>query len=415
MGEKLLTEFACRTAKPKKQIYYLNDGGGLRLKCRPDGGRTWVFRFRFNSKESTLGLGAYPSTTIEKARREKEKYQEILEVGDNPSTMKKLTQTKQAAQNEETFGVLATEWLERNRTEWSAHHFERNAGLLNRFLLPQLSRFPIDSIEESYLFTVIKPVYDKGTKDSARRARAVAAQIFSYAKATHRCKRNPARDMADNLYFKKPPVKHYKALSQDAVPELMAELNKTGSGQRLEPRTACALLMALYTGLRDHSIRGATWTEIDFTKNLWVVPSERMKSGRAHKLPLPTQAITALHMLHPLTYRNPESFIFASNTKTGYMAENTLRLALHRLGHKVTVHGMRSLITDVLNENGFNADAIEKHLDHQEKNAVRRAYLRSEFMEERKRMMQWFADWCDQGESLLPSNNVIRIQRGRNG
>jgi len=420
-GMKLLTELAFKNAKPRHKVYYLNDGGGLRLRCRPDGSKVWLFRFRVHGKESCLGLGVYPTISLIDARILTKEHMKTVSEGRNPTVVKKINKAKHVAQQAATFGTLAAEWIEHNlkiqkinnKPRWSAHHLERNAGLLRRYLLPQLAQLPITSIDEDFLFAVLKPLYDKGTQDSARRARAVAAQIFSYARATHRCTLNPARDMADKDYFQKPEVKHFTAIAQEAVPSLVAELNKTGTEQRLEPRTACGLLVALYTGLRDHSIRGATWAEIDFTKNLWVVPGERMKSGRAHKLPLPTQAITALQMLHPLTYRSPESFIFASNTKTGYMAENTLRLALHRLGHKVTVHGMRSLITDVLNENGFNADAIEKHLDHQEKNGVRRAYLRSEFMEERKRMMQWFADWCDQGEGLLRSNNVVSLQARR--
>ena len=155
------------------------------------------------------------------------------------------------------------------------------------------------------------------------------------------------------------------------------------------------MLLALYTGLRDNSIRGAKWLEIDFENKFWTVPPERMKSKRLHKVPLPTQAIEALKALHPITHRTDDSYVFPSSGKYGFMAENTIRLALHRLGFKVTAHGMRSLITDVLNENAFNSDAIERQLDHLEQSQVRRAYLRSDFMDMRKTMMQWFADWCD--------------------
>jgi integrase len=125
------------------------------------------------------------------------------------------------------------------------------------------------------------------------------------------------------------------------------------------------------------------------------VPGSRMKSGREHTVPLPTQAIAALKLLKPLTYRNQTSYVFPGGGKHKIMSENTLRLALHRLRFKVTAHGMRSLITDVLNESSFNPDAIERQLDHSEKSQVRRAYLRSNFMDERIKMMQWFADWCD--------------------
>jgi integrase len=186
----------------------------------------------------------------------------------------------------------------------------------------------------------------------------------------------------------------------------MEALNRTGGAQTLDVKTVCALKLALYTGLRDHSIRGAKWVEIDFASATWEVPAERMKLRRAFKVPLPTQAIGVLKTLKTLTYKDDNSYIFPSAGKYGYMAENTLRLALHSLGFKVTVHGMRSLITNVLNEHGFNADAIERQLDHRESNKVRAAYLRSDFWDQRQVMMQSFADWCDG----VTTTNVIGIR-----
>ena len=215
--------------------------------------------------------------------------------------------------------------------------------------------------------------------------------------------------MSDNQYFKKPPVKHFEALAKEQVPQLMAALSKSPVEQQLDIKTVCALKLALYTGLRDNSIRGATWSEIDLAKNIWTVPASRIKSGKEFKLPLPTQAVTVFRTLEPITFKDPTSYVFPSASKYGVLAENTLRLALHRLGFKVTVHGMRSLITNVLNEKGFNRDAIERQLDHQEQNKVRASYLRSDFMDERIQMMQWFADWC--ADTQTP-NNVVTLKRG---
>ena len=135
-----------------------------------------------------------------------------------------------------------------------------------------------------------------------------------------------------------------------------------------------------------------------------------MKSRREHQVPLPRQAESALRELEQVTYEGPYSFVFASTSKQGHLAENTLRKALHRLGYKVTVHGMRSLITDVLNEQGFNSDLIERQLDHLERNSVRAAYLRTSFLEQRREAMQWFADWCDSGFAPAVVNNVVSIR-----
>ena len=409
-AEKLLTEASCKAAKAKAKLYYLNDGAGLRLRIRPDGSRTWIYRYRLAGKEMSAGLGAYPKVSLQVARAKAIEAKQHVIKGNNPSTESRIAKTNQVIKGEATFGVIAREWLAHNKPSWSSHTYERNLGLLKRYLLPDMDRLPIESIKESYLFTVIKTAYDKGTKESARRARAVAAQVFSHARNTHRGTTNPARDMADNQYFKKPPVKHFSALPQNKVGELITSLNVTGIEQKLAAKTVCALKLALYTGLRDNSIRGALWSEIDFDSETWIIPNSRMKSGREHQVPLPSQAIAALIAIKPLTHRNINDYIFPGGGKHKIMSENTLRLALHRLGFKVTAHGMRSLITDVLNENGFNPDAIEKQLDHAEQSQVRRAYLRSNFMDERVKMMQWFADWCDAKSKGTNLNKVISLK-----
>jgi integrase len=409
-AEKILTEASCKAAKPKNAVYYLNDGGGLRLRIRPDGSRTWIYRYKLDGKETSTGLGAYPTVALQVARAKALEAKQHVSKGDNASTAKRLAKANQIIKGDATFGNIAREWLAHNKSEWSTHHYERNEGLLRRYLLPDLERLPIDAIKEAYLYAVIKEPYDKGKKESARRARAIASQIFSHARATHRGTTNPARDMADNPYFKKPPVVHFSALPQADVAELIRKLNLTGAEQILDAKTVCALKLALYTGLRDNSIRGALWREIDLDAGFWTVPSTRMKSGREHQVPLPTQAVSALKAIHPLTYRNGDSSVFPGGGKHKIMSENTLRLALHRLGFKVTAHGMRSLITDVLNEYGFNPDAIERQLDHSEKSQVRRAYLRTNFMDDRIKMMQWFADWCDAQAAGINTDKVTRLR-----
>jgi integrase len=407
-AEKLLSEMTCKSSKAKSTIYYLNDGAGLRMRIRPDGSRTWIYRYRLDGKEMSTGLGAYPSVSLQIARAKALEARQEVSKGNNPSTSKRIAKTKQITKEGNTFGLIANEWLEHNKNDWSVTHYERNEGLVRRFLLPELGKLPIESIGESYLFSVIKKIYDRGTKVSAARTRTVAGQIFSFARATHRATTNPAKDMSDNPYFKKPTVKHFAALPKEQVPLLMTELNKVSKDQQLDIKTVCALKLALFTGLRDNSIRGAKWSEIDLERRLWTVPAARMKSCKEFKLPLPTQAIDIFKLLEPITFREPSSYIFPSKGKYGYMAENTLRLALHRLGFKVTIHGMRSLISNVLNEEGFNRDAIERQLDHQEPNQVRASYLRSNFMEERVKIMQWFADWCC---GSFVDKNVILIKR----
>ena len=394
-GEKLLTEAQCRAAKPKGTVYYLNDGGGLRFRVRPNGSRHWLFRYRRNGQEQTASLGTYPHVSLKDARERKSEARRTLSHGKDPLLERAAAKARvsEAAQN--TFQAVSQLWLENKKPVWSANHYKRNEGILRRLLTPTLGKLPIESISEKQLFLTLKPFYDAGTKESARKARAVARQIFAHGRALHLCTNNPARDMADNPYFAKPTVKHFTALAQEDVSALVAQLRPNGVEQRLKITTSTALLMALYTGLRDSSIRGARWSEIDLQNALWSVPAGNMKSRRPHRVPLPRQAVAAFRELERYTFLGPDSFVFASHGKSGHLAENTLRIGLHRLGFKVTVHGMRSLMTDVLNEAGFASDLIEKQLDHQLK-GVKAAYLRTEFLEQRRAMIQWYADWCDQ-------------------
>jgi integrase len=269
-------------------------------------------------------------------------------------------------------------------------------------LLPKLEKLPLTGIDAGALLRVLKAAERAGIAESARRARAIAAQIFDYAIGTGRATVNPARDLAKAL--RKPEVRHFAALPVEQVGDFLRALAES----TMEPVTKAALRLMLLTGLRDYSLRGALWGEVDLNAGRWTVPAERMKRGEAHTVPLPTQAIAVLRDLAKLTNRGPDSFIFASTGKSGHLAETTLRLALHRLGFKVTAHGFRSLLTDQLYLAGFRSEWVERQMHHREKNQVRAAYLRTDFIEQRATMMQWWADATDalslgQSQPALPS------------
>jgi len=403
-GLYLLTDAECKAAKPKNKVTYLNDGGGLRLRIHPNGSKTWTQRARFAGKEKNLGLGSYPAVTLTIARSKAQTNRDLINQDKDPVIIKRTQRAALAQRSTESFGAIAREFFKHNEEEWSATHYKRNEGLLRRFLLPDLARLPIQEITEAYLFSVLKKAYDAGTKESVRRARALAAQIFRFGKDTQRCTNNPAKDLAENSYFKKPQVKHFTAIAEEDVPDLVHQLNLTGEAQRLQAETACLLKILLYTGQRVSATIACQWNEIDFEKSLWTIPAQRMKNRKTHVVPLPRQAIIALKQLRGMSIPHGDGFVFRSHSQSGHLSNNAPRLALHRLGFTVTAHGLRSLITDVLNEAGFNRDAVERQLDHVEQNQVRRAYLRTDFWTERAEMMQWFADWCERDHR--PSNVI---------
>ena len=409
MAERKLSDRACKTAKPRKAIFYLNDGAGLRLQLRPTGAKYWMLRYHLAGRESTFQLGKYPDVSLEQARKDAGVARALVDKGLSPSVERKVAKARNVERGEATFAAVATEWLEHNQKGWSGHHHERNEGLLRRILFPEIGPLPVHEITEAMLLGALRKAYDSGIEESARRARAVAQQVFTYAKDTHRATHNPARELVGSSVLKKPEVRHFAALKPDQVGPLLSQLEASA----LEPVTKAALYLMLVTGVRDGALRPAPWGELDLKAGTWTLPPERMKSGREHRVPLPRQAVAVLKDLAKLTNRGPESFVFASRDK--HLAENTLRLALHRLGFKVTAHGFRSLLTDLLNERGFNADAIERQLDHVTKDKTRAAYLRSDFFDYRRPMMQWVADWADaqkanKADPAIPKN-VVPIRK----
>jgi integrase len=410
LAERILTDRACKGSKARKSIHYLNDGAGLRLQVRPNGTKYWMLRYHLAGRESTFQLGKYPDVTLEKARKAASEARALIDKGLSPTVARKVAKAHNVERGEATFAAVATEWLEHNKPGWSGHHHERNEGLLRRILFPELGPLPVHEITEAMLLGALRKAYDSGIRESARRARAVAQQVFSYAKDTHRATHNPARELVGSSVLKKPEVKHFAALKPDQVGPFLRNLE----GSDLEPVTKAALYVMLVTGVRDGALRPALWAEFDLRSATWTLPPERMKSGREHRVALPRQAVAMLKELAKLTNRGPDSFVFKDRKKK-HLAENTLRLALHRLGFKVTAHGLRSLITDLLNERGFNADAIERQIDHVMKDKTRSAYLRTDFFDYRRPMMQWVADWAEaqkakKADPAVPKN-VVPIRK----
>lgn len=409
MAEKRLTTRRCDTAKGKAKPYRLTDGGGLSLRVMPSGARYWQYRYRHGGRETILQLGSYPAIGLERARAEHARHRDVLRHGRDPVTARRVEKAQVRKAAGETFSAVADEWLDYYRPEWSGVHHERNEGLLRRVLRPVLGQLPLREIDATAVLSALKAAENDGILESARRARAIAKQVFDYAIATGRASVNPARDLGKAL--RKPEVEHFAALQADQVGSFLTALDASGA----TAVTKAALLLMLYTGLRDGSLRGAKWGEIDLDAAKWTIPAERMKRREEHAVPLPRQAMAVLKALKPATERGSDSFIFASGGKAGFLAENTLRIALHRLGFEVTAHGFRSLLTDELYKAGFRSEWVERQMHHRDKNAVRAAYLRTDFYEQRVPMMQWWADNCDalKAGKKAPAmpDNVIPMQR----
>ncbi len=395
-----LTDAKVRSAKPKEKAYKLTDGGGLYLLVNPNGGRYWRFKYRYGGKEKLLALGAYPDLSLADARELHSQARRTLALGNDPSDVKKEAKRQAALNSENTFEAIANEWCESRKHKWVTSYSEAMVERLKRHVFPKIGHRPIKDITAPEFLTVVRVVEGQGSLDLAQRLMQASAQIFRYAVATGRAERNPLVDLKGAL---KPPVRKHQAYLKDQdLPDYLAKLEAyDGSIQ-----TKLALKFLLLTFVRTTELRAATWKEIDFDKAEWRIPAERMKMREQHMVPLSKQAIAVLRELQSLT--GQWSYVFANQHKpSGFMSENTMLYALYRMGYhsKATGHGFRATASTILNEHGFEPSVIERQLAHAERNEVRAAYNHAQYLPERRKMMQWWADYIDEAASKPVSSN----------
>ena len=398
-----LTDTAIQNAKPGPKPQRLFDGGGLYLELAPSGGKWWRFKYRINGKEKRISLGVYPDVGLKEARNRRDEARKVLAGGGDPSEVRKEQRRQATAEIENSFETIAREWHEKQKGRWVPDHAARVLGSLEKEIFPEFGHRPVDQIGPPLVLAAIRKIEGRGVKDYPARVLQRVHGVFRYAVQTGRATVNPAADLSGALKTHK--VTHRPALSRADLPEFLKKLDAY-EGQ---PLTRLALRLALLTFVRSKELRGATWDEFDLERAEWRIPAERMKMRAEHIVPLSRQALAVLGHLQPLTERHSLVFPGQSNLKKP-MSENTMLYALYRMGYhkQATVHGFRATASTILNESGFMPDAIERQLAHTERNKVRAAYHRSEYLEERRRMMQWWGDYL---EGLANGANVIPLHR----
>lgn len=401
----MLTDIKLRSLKPRAKLYRVADTGGLCIEVAPTGSKLWRFRYRVGGKASMLSLGSYPEVTLIAARAKRDAVRSTLRGGVDPAGERRRAKTKAAHDRANTFAALATEWLEVQRKGKAKPATITKAEWLLGLLTPSIGLLTIDQIEPADLLTPLRALVDRGTVETAHRALHRAGQVMRYAVQTGRAKRNPAADLRGAL----PQV---KVTPRAAVtdPAEIGELLRKIDGYPGAYATRCALQLAPLVFVRPGELRGAEWAEIDLDAGEWIIPGARMKMGEDHAVPLAPQAVAILRKLHDLTGNG--RLVFPSGWQRDKpMSENTLNTALRRMGFAsdtMTAHGFRALASTRLNELGFRADVIERQLAHAERNKVRAAYNRAEYMPERRKMMGAWADYLD---GLRAGGNVIPMKR----
>lgn len=411
--ERKLTDTKVKKAKakPDGKPATLTDGGGLFLYITRHG-KYWRYLYRYDGKRQTLSIGSYPETTLEQAREQHREARAQLARGINPSSHKRQLKQANIDTTQHSFEAVALEWIARSRGGWSESHAFRTESYLKRDVFPWIGKTHIREVTPGDIIKAVQRVESRGAGDAARRVRQYILQVYRYAVTMGLAERNPAADIDTGIILKPIIRKNFAAITE---PLKVGQLLRDMDGYQGSLVVRCALQLSALVMLRPGELRAAEWQEIDFEAATWTIEVRRMKAPThikeanqtKHVVPLSRQALAILRELHPLTGRFQYVFPSARGASR-CMSENAVRVALRTLGYDndtMTAHGFRGMASSLLNEQGWNPDAIERQLSHKERNKIRAAYNRAEYLDERTRMMQAWADYLDQlkaGGQVIP-------------
>ncbi len=379
-------------ATAQKKTVRLFDGRGLYLEIAPTGSRWWRFKYRFAGKEKRISLGVYPDVGLKKARDRRDEMRKLVADGIDPSAARKQQKLMALDATANTFEAVAREWFEKHSANWEASYSVKLLARLEANVFPWLGDRPIGDIKPPELLSVLRRVESRGVLETAHRLMNYCGNIYRYAVATGRAERDISSDLRGALPPSTP--QHHASVTD---PEGVAALLRAIDGYRGSNVTRYAVQLAPLVFVRPGELRKAEWNEIDLEAGEWRIPAERMKMKTKYIVPLSSQAVAILRALQPLTGKG--HYVFpGARSRERCMSENTVNGALRRLGwsgSEMTGHGFRSMASTLLNEQGWNRDAIERQLAHTERNSIRAAYNYAEHLPERRRMMQAWSDYLD--------------------
>lgn len=409
----MLTDPACRnaTCPAEKPRTRLADAGGLYLEVTPNGSKRWFVKYRFDGKERRLALGNYPEVSLKAAREGRDAARKTREAGTDPVQARKVEKLAASVSKADSFEAVAREFHQNKAGAWSESYADKWLRSCAKDLFPWLGSLPLKVITAPVLLDALRRTERRGTLDAARSLRQFAGQVFRYGVQTGRCERNPATDLAGAL--KPVQVRHMAAVLD---PVQAGELLRDIDGYAGQPLTRAALALSALVFQRPGNVRAMEWAEIDTDAALWTIPAAKMKrkahdklNGRPHLVPLCRQALEILAEIRPLSVRG--QYVFPSLLSGDRcMSENTIRAALRRMGYSnedMTAHGFRAMARTLIIERlpGISPEVIEAQLAHGKSGPLGMAYDRAEFMEQRRQMMQAWADYLDKlrvGAQVIP-------------
>ena len=399
-----LTDTEIRNARPKDKPYKLTDGQGLYLLVTPKGSKLWRLKYRIGGIEKTLSLGKYPQVSLKETRNKAFEAKQGLSSGIAPSQTKKAQ--KASDSGVDTFETISREWFGKFSAGWAPDHAERVIRLLERDVFPWLGGKIIKKITAPELLAVLRRIEARGAVDTAHRARQTAGAVFRYAVATGRAERDPSGDLRGAI-----PLARGGHMAAITDPKRLGGLLRAIDAYEGSLIVRCALRLAPLVFVRPGELRRMEWAEVSVERGEWVIPGEKMKMREPHVVPLSNQALEILEEIRPFT--GAGRYVFPSPTSSNRpLSDMALLTALRRMGitkEEMTIHGFRAAASSLLNAQGWPSDVIERQLAHAERNKVRAAYNQHDYLPERRKMMQAWADYQDglkAGVEVIPFRRV---------
>ncbi|WP_439147070.1 integrase domain-containing protein [Vibrio sp.] len=405
-----LTFTEVNKAKPKGKEYTLSDGQGLMLSVRPSGSKVWLFKYQkpYTKKRTNISFGNFPEIGIADARKLRLDALSLLAKEIDPREHKQQQTQGKLAELEHTFEKIAESWMTVKRSTISEDYAKDIWRSFELHIFPKLGKLPIIKLNAIEAINTLKPIAAKGSLETVKRLCQRINEVMDFSVNTGVIHSNPLNKI--HAAFHAPQKQNMPTISPEELPKFMATLSRAS----IKLTTRCLIEWQLHTMTRPQESSGAKWSEIDWDKKIWVVPEERMKNRREHSIPLTPQMIELLEVMQPISAHR--EFIFPADRDPKKPTNSqTANAAIKRMGYqgKLVSHGLRAIASTALNEQGFNPDVIEAALSHVDGNEVRRAYNRTDYLEQRRPIMCWWSEYIAQsGKTSLSSPvNILPFSR----
>ena len=404
-----LTNTEIKNAKARDKEYNLSDGYGLALRVKPNGSKYWIFNYSrpYTKKRANISFGTYRDVSLADARILRQKARELVAKNLDPKDERASDSLTQQAALENTLRYVAEEWFKIKKHELTSDYADDLWNSLDNHIFPKLGKLPIHKVLAPDVIDTLKPLSKAEKHEMVKRICQRLNQIMIYGVNTGLISANPLAGVSSA--FQAPAKKHFPTIKPDQLPELMDKLEKAS----ITMTTRNLIKFQLHAMARPSEAAGTRWEEINFEDKMWTIPPERMKKSRTHIVPLTEQSLALLEQMKPLS--GDYEYVFpAERNPRNSISEQTANMALKRMGYKgkLVAHGMRALASTTLNEEGFDPDLIESALAHVDKNSVRRAYNRADYLERRRVMMSWWSSHIVESSSDFESSNLIPIRKG---